>query len=72
MVEPDYAVNPRRAVEEYGLMPDALFVRNDGWVLGAPAHLADIARATWAGQWTEHWRLVAGAWKKTWPEPKGA
>src|SRR5262245_59247353 len=36
------AVNPRRA-SEMGVTPDVVFIRNDGWVLGAPARLESVA-----------------------------
>lgn len=31
--------------------PTVVFVRNDGWTLGARAKFEAIARRTWAGSW---------------------
>ena len=45
------AVNPRRAFHEYGIVPFVVFVRNDGWTLGAPEKLEPIAFAMWASDW---------------------
>ena len=45
------ATSARRAREEHNTSPEVVFVRNDGWCLGAPAHLENAARATWEGRW---------------------
>lgn len=37
---------------ETDLALSAIFVRDDGWVLGAPAHLERTAYELWAGQWS--------------------
>lgn len=58
------AVSPRRTT----IQPDVIFVRNDGWSLGAPKHLEEVARSQWAGSWSERWTKRAdGSWQKTWP-----
>ena len=44
-------VSSTRAREEYGIVPDVVFIRNDGWSLGAPAALEGVARSTWANSW---------------------
>lgn len=45
------AVPPRRAREEYGIVPDVVFVRNDGWSLGAPIELRVAAYGLWEDEW---------------------
>jgi hypothetical protein len=45
------AVSPRRAREEHGINPDVVFIRRDGWMLGAPARFAAAA----FGAWSDHW-----------------
>lgn len=39
-----------------------IFVRNDGWSLGAPDRLVDAARALWAEAWVVELRLESGQW----------
>lgn len=73
MIEADHAVNPQRA-KAAGIVPDYLFVRDDGWVLGAPISLRVEARETWRGHWVAEWRRIdggpyAGMWLRTWPPP---
>lgn len=46
-----YAVSSRRAREHYGVEPDLIFIRNDGWSLGAPKSLIFSAEALWEKQW---------------------
>jgi len=51
LVEGDFSATLRRAKEIYDIEPDIVFIRNDGWSLGAPDHLADNAERLWAGHW---------------------
>lgn len=51
LVEGDFAESPRRAREIYGIAPDIVFIRNDGWSLGAPDRLAIRAERLWDGHW---------------------
>lgn len=41
------AVPPQRAREEHGVLPDIIFIREDGWALGAPQGLEKEAFALW-------------------------
>lgn len=60
------AVSPRRTA----VHSDVIFVREDGWTLGAPKRLEAQARALWQGRWIERWYLREdGHWEKTWPLP---
>ena len=52
MIDPDEAVTSRRAREEYRIVPDIIFIRNDGWSLGAPQHLEHAAYRLWKDEWT--------------------
>ena len=45
------AVSPTRARAEYGVRPDLILIRADGWSLGAPVHLAKQAEALWPDEW---------------------
>jgi len=45
------AVSPKRAKEAYRITPDVVFIRDDGWSLGAPKRFADIAEAIWENKW---------------------
>jgi len=51
MVSDNEAVSSREARERYGIHPNIIFIRNDGWSLGAPASLEGIAFHTWADSW---------------------
>jgi hypothetical protein len=42
---------PERALA-MGIPVDVVFVRGDGWTLGAPEALEWVAYNTWAGDWT--------------------
>jgi len=44
------AVPPERAVE-HGIPWDVIFIRNDGWSLGASNGLAMAAEALWPEEW---------------------
>ncbi len=58
------AVSPGRTT----VRPDVIFVRKDGWTLGAPAALIADARRMWAAEWIEEWHLREdGHWEKVWP-----
>jgi hypothetical protein len=45
------AVPPHRAREEYRIRPDVIYIREDGWSLGAPDILRAIAFELWADEW---------------------
>lgn len=45
------AVNPNRAETDHGITPDIVFIRNDGWTLGAPKQFKDIAYQMWQNDW---------------------
>ncbi len=45
-----YAVSPEEAKAD-GVIPDIIFIRDDGWSLGAPALLTDVAESLWKDKW---------------------
>ena len=45
------AVSPERARRLQDRSPDVIFIRNDGWTLGAIKELADKAEALWPDEW---------------------
>ena len=47
---------PLRAQEELRITPDVVFIRGDGWSLGAPVEFASVAEAMWKDEWTHVWR----------------
>ncbi len=51
MVGDGLAVSSKRGREYYDIEPDIIFIRKDGWSLGAPAQWANAAEATWADEW---------------------
>lgn len=44
------AIRPFRA-REMGLGPEVVFVRKDGWMLGATHVLSDVAYNMWKDEW---------------------
>lgn len=51
------ATTTNDALLNFGIVPEVVFIREDGWSLGAPQHLADVAREMWAGQWIAEIRV---------------
>lgn len=45
------AVSFRRAQETNWITPDVIFIREDGWSLGAPGWLESVAYKMWADEW---------------------
>lgn len=45
------AYSPQRAKTVYRIDPDIIFIREDGWSLGAPTRFEKVAKSLWAGQW---------------------
>lgn len=45
------AVGTKRARVQFGVEPDIIFIREDGWSLGAPEQWAEVAEATWKDKW---------------------
>lgn len=43
---------PEIAESQYGITPDIVFIRNDGWSLGAPFGFEGIAYRMWSDSWT--------------------
>ena len=67
MIDEHEAVPSARAEREHGIRPDVVFIRDDGWSLGAPAHLESAARALWEGSWV----AVVRDWPNGPTEPVG-
>jgi len=44
------AMSWKRAAER-GIFADAIFIRDDGWSLGAPTELAEVAYSLWPREW---------------------
>jgi hypothetical protein len=45
------ALPPRRAKIDHGISWDIVFIRDDGWSLGAPSALEAIAYSIWPDKW---------------------
>ena len=52
---------PRRAAEK-GISPEVVFLRKDGWTLGAPRQYESIAYDMWSDEWT-HFSRDGKTWK---------
>lgn len=57
------AVSMERAIK-MGFSPDVGFMRKDGWSLGAPSELEDVAFRLWADEWTHQIRKPDTKWTK--------
>lgn len=57
------AVPASRARQEYGATPDVIFIRRDGWSLGAPKSLASVAEGLWRDEWLGVVLLPSGSVK---------
>ena len=57
------AVPPGRARDEFGATPEVIFIRKDGWSLGAPKSLARVAEGMWADEWLGVMLLPSGTVK---------
>ena len=52
IVEADgLAVTPRRAAHVFQVTPEIIFIRDDGWMLGAPEEFESIAYKMWKDSW---------------------
>ena len=58
------AVRPETAFHEHGVCAAVIFVRGDGWSVGAPAEFEDVAYRLWMTHWKEFRR-----WPKYEPQP---
>lgn len=45
------ATTPKRAREEYNVIPTVIFIRKDGWSLGAPEEFRRVAHDLWGDEW---------------------
>lgn len=45
------AVPPKQAREQHNVKVDVVYIRDDGWSLGAPHEFSHIAEETWKDQW---------------------
>lgn len=55
------AWNAERA-HRAGIPIDVIFLREDGWALGAPKHLAQHAYQCWPDEWTHYARPTDQIW----------
>ena len=51
MISDNEAVSPDRAFKEHNIISDIIFVRHDGWSLGAPGRLEIAAFYQWPKEW---------------------
>ena len=54
------AVSSLRARRDYNIRPDIIFIRDDGWSLGAPLRFESVAEALWHDKWIG--TLRKGSW----------
>ena len=54
LISANHDAVPMKRALELGVIADLIFVRNDGWSLGCPGHLEEVA----SNLWKDHWLLV--------------
>lgn len=59
-----YAVDAKRAMEKR-VQVVVVFIRNDGWTLGAPEVLADYAYILWEQAWVARLDKIGKEWRLT-------
>jgi hypothetical protein len=59
------AMSPARARMDFGIRPEVVFIRNDGWALGASRGFEQVAYSLWADSWAARMDLVEGVWVMT-------
>lgn len=52
-----------RAVDDYDVFPDVLFLRDDYWILGAPQKFERVAFQMWRDNWIKYVRRPSTKWK---------
>jgi len=57
MIDEFEATSPRRAREMYEIGPTIIFVRNDGWSLGASFKFEKAAYRMWKKEWVAFMRV---------------
>lgn len=57
------AVPMKRAID-MGFAPMVGFMRDDGWSLGAPEELENVAYRMWADEWTHTIKFPETEWTK--------
>lgn len=45
------ATTNQQARDRYNVVPDIVFLRGDGWTLGAPKQFETVAYAMWRNEW---------------------
>lgn len=51
VINADGEAVPWPRAHQKGIFADIIFIRRDGWSLGAPAHLEEIAYRMWRDEW---------------------
>lgn len=73
MTEPNQVVynlrgdvaSPQRAKTEYGINPTVVFERDDGWTIGAPESLVEVAASLWPDKCVSiTWEGPVGKWTR--------
>ncbi len=50
------ATSAKRAREHFGVVPSIVFIRDDGWTVGAPEAFEVVAYNLWPDKWTWYYR----------------
>ncbi len=56
------AVTHREARDVFQVTPEIIFIRDDGWMLGAPRQFESVAYKMWKDSWTHFLRRPHTEW----------
>jgi hypothetical protein len=51
LIDEHESTTPDRALRDYGVSLELIFIRDDCWSLGVPAHLKKAAEKLWDDEW---------------------
>ena len=54
MFKTNEATTLNKAIKKYKINPDIIFIRNDGWSIGAPTSLEGNTYRSWENEWTHY------------------
>ena len=59
------ATTPRRALDDHDVEPTVIYIRDDGWSLGAPEAFEQVAANMWRDEWVAVLRKKPdGSWEQ--------
>lgn len=51
-------VRPKHAYKDFGIIPEIVFIRQDGWTLGVMPDTYEMGRKMWEDEWIGEWHRL--------------